>query len=178
MKSISLSDSMSSRRPSLGGLYENAIGATVTMRFGVIGGYPIPVNEKMTIEAGLGLRFTRIAWDAMGTTGKSGNATLTAVMANAGLTYDVAPKMAVRGDLGLGMLFFGGASESPFTEGNMTEGGALAVFHVRLGAAFDYALTKNIVATAPLAFSFSPAKDGMASSIVAFDFMVGIGYRM
>jgi len=144
----------------------------------VMGGYPIAINEKMTIEAGIGLGFTRVKWDAMETTGKTGTASMTAVMANAGLMYEVAPKMAVRGDLGLGMLFFGNISESPFTERSQTEGGALAIFHVRAGASFDYALTPNIVATVPLAFGFSPKKDGMAGAIVSFDFMVGLGYRM
>jgi tetratricopeptide (TPR) repeat protein len=146
--------------------------------FGVTGGYPIPLNEKLTVEAGLGLRFTRVSWDAMATTGKTGTATLTAVMANGAVTYDVAPKMAVRGDLGLGLLFFGGTSGSPFTGGAETEGGALAMFHLRAGGAFDYAITPNIVATVPLAFSFSPKKEGVAAAIVSFDFMVGIGYRM
>lgn len=144
----------------------------------VIGGYPIPVNEKMTIEAGLAVGFTRVKWDAMETTGKTGTASMTAVMANAGLTYEVAPKMAIRGDLGLGMLFFGNISESPFTERAMTEGGALAMFHARAGASFDYAVTPNVLVTAPLAFGFSPAKSGLSGAVVSFDFMVGVGYRM
>jgi hypothetical protein len=148
---------------------------------GVIGGYPIPINEKLTLEAGIAFGYTPVKWDAMETTGKSGTASLTALMANAGLMYEVAPKMAIRGDLGLGMLFFGGTSESPFTDGQKTDGGALAMFHVRIGASFDYAITPNIVATVPLAFSFSPKKDGLSekmSNITSFDFMVGIGYRM
>jgi tetratricopeptide (TPR) repeat protein len=144
----------------------------------VIGGYPIAINEKLTVEAGIGLGFTRVKWDAMETTGKAGTASMTAVMANAGLTYEVAPKMAVRGDLGLGMLFFGNVSQSPFTERAQTEGGALAMFHVRAGASFDYAITPNVVATVPLALGFSPAKSGLSGAIVSFDFMVGVGYRM
>ena len=78
------------------------------------------------------------------------------------------------------MLFMGGASKSPFTSGAETTG-ALAMFHVRVGVSADYEITPNLIATLPLAFSYSPAKDGLAddiSSITAFDFMVGIGYRM
>lgn len=146
--------------------------------FGLTGGYPLPLNDKTTLEVGIGLRFTSVKWDAMATTGKTGTASLTAVLANSAVTYEVAPKMAVRGDLGLGMLFFGGASDSPFTGGNATEGGALAMFHVRAGAAFDYAVTPNIVATVPLALSFSPKKEGLAANVMSFDFMVGVGYRM
>lgn len=144
----------------------------------VIGGYPIAINEKMTVEVGIGLGFTRVKWDAMETTGKTGTASMTAVMANAGLGYEVAPKMSVRGDLGLGMLFFGNVSQSPFTERAETEGGALAMFHVRAGASFDYAITPNVLATVPLAVGFSPAKSGLSGAIVSFDFMVGVGYRM
>jgi tetratricopeptide (TPR) repeat protein len=144
----------------------------------VIGGYPIAVNEKLTLEAGVGLGFTRVKWDAMETTGKTGTASMTAVMANAGLSYEIASKMALRGDLGLGMLFFGNVSQSPFTERAQTEGGALAMFHVRAGASFDYAITPNIITTVPLAFGFSPAKSGLSGAIVSFDFMVGVGYRM
>ncbi len=36
MKSSAVIDLMSSRRPSVGGLYENAIGTGVAMKFGVI----------------------------------------------------------------------------------------------------------------------------------------------
>ena len=146
--------------------------------FGLTGGYPLPLNDKATLEVGVGFRFTRVQWDAMATSGKTGTASLTAVLANGAVTYEVAPKMAVRGDLGLGMLFFGGASESPFTNANATDGGALAMFHVRAGAAFDYAITPNIVATVPLALSFSPKKEGLAANVMSFDFMVGLGYRM
>jgi hypothetical protein len=144
----------------------------------VMGGYPIVINEKLTAEAGIGLGFTRVKWDAMETTGKTGTASMTAVMANGAIAYEVAPKMAVRGDLGLGMLFFGNISESPFTERAATEGGALALFHVRAGASFDYMVTPNVLVTAPLALGFSPKKDGMSGAIVSFDFMVGVGYRM
>ena len=144
----------------------------------VMGGYPIALNEQATLEVGVGLGFTRVKWDAMETTGKTGTASMTAAMANAAVSYEVAPKMAVRGDLGLGMLFFGNISESPFTERAETEGGALAIFHVRAGASFDYAVTPNVVATIPLALGFSPKKEGLSGAIVSFDFMVGLGYRM
>ena len=169
-----------SARVALGGskMSVGDVSVPIQATVAVMGGYPIPINDKMTAEAGIGLGFTRVKWDAMETTGKTGTASLTAVMANAGVMYEVAPKMAVRGDLGLGMLFFGNISQSPFTERAETEGGALAMFHVRAGAAFDYALTPNVIATVPLAFGFSPKKEGTTGAIVSFDFMVGIGYRM
>jgi hypothetical protein len=171
---------MLSARFLLGGSKISAgdLSVPIQATFGLTGGYPLPINEKMVAEVGLGLRYTRVGYDAMATTGAKDTATFTAVMANGAIMYEVAPKMAVRGDLGLGMMFLGNVSDSPFTNGSAVDGGALALLHVRVGAAFDYAVTPNIVATVPLAFSASPKKDGMTGAIVSFDFMVGIGYRM
>jgi hypothetical protein len=86
----------------------------------------------------------------------------------------------VRGDLGVGALFFTNASGSPFTEGAPTSG-ALTMFHIRVGIGADYAITPNVLATVMPAFSYSPPKSGLDPSITAItaiDFMVGLGYRM
>jgi hypothetical protein len=167
---------MGSARIMLGGTKMGVgnIDVPIQAGFGLIGGYPLRLNEQASLELGIGLRYTRVSWDSMGV---AGTANFTAVMANGGVTYEVAPKMGVRGDIGLGMLFLGGASGSPFTNGQRTDG-TLAMLHARLGASFDYAVTPNIVATVPLAFAVSPKKDGMDGAILSFDFMVGIGYRM
>jgi len=104
---------------------------------------------------------------------------MTAVMANAGLTYDVIPKLDLRFDFGVGALFFG-ASESKFTAGNPTSG-ALTMFHLRGAASADYAVARNVVVSATFAGSYSPPKDGLddaIKSILSFDFMAGVGYRM
>jgi hypothetical protein len=143
----------------------------------ITGGYPLRLNEKMLADFGLTIGYARIAWDAMETTGQTGAGSFTSVLANGGVTYDVAPKMAVRGDLGLGVLLVGGVSDSPFTNGASTDG-TLLLLRVRAAAAFDYQLQPNLFATVPLAFGFSPKKDGLAGNVVSFDFMVGIGYRM
>ena len=84
--------------------------------------------------------------------------------------------------MGAGLLMFSGLSlaMNPFTEGGVTSG-SLNVFHVRTGLSFDYAVTPNLVLTAtPIAFSYSPAPDGFAStisSLTTLSFMAGIGYR-
>ena len=106
---------------------------------------------------------------------------MTTALVNAAATYTVAPKIALRGDLGIGALFFGGLKMgNPFTEGAAGTDGSLGMFALRVGASADYALTKNVAATVtPIAFTFSPAKDGLRSgSIIQLDFMVGVGYRM
>ena len=145
---------------------------------GLVGGYPLSINEQLSLELGAAVSFTPISFeDDMGDTQ---SASFTEVMANVGATFEVAPKIGLRGDLGLGLLVFGGVSNSPFTDFNETTG-ALSMFHVRVGVSADYAITPNLIATvAPFAFSYSPAKTGLAesiSSITAIDFMVGVGYR-
>jgi len=145
---------------------------------GLVGGYPLPINEQLTLELGAAVSFTPVSFeDSMG---DSQSASFTELLANVGATYEVAPKIGLRGDLGLGLLVMGGVSDSPFTDFNDTTG-ALSMFHVRVGVSADYAITPNLIATvAPIAFSYSPAKTGLAdsiSSITAIDFMVGVGYR-
>ena len=108
---------------------------------------------------------------------------MTTLLANAAATYSVAPKIGLRGDLGLGVLMFGGLKMgNPFTENGAAASGALGMFALRVAASADYALTPNIVATVtPLSVSYSPAKEGLredVSSILRLEFMLGVGYRM
>jgi hypothetical protein len=145
----------------------------------LVGGYPLHVNPQLSLDIGAAFTFTPVPFeDAMGA---SKSANLIGVLANVGATYKVHPKIGVRGDLGLGVLLFGGASASPFTDFAETSG-TLAMLHVRVGISADYAITNNVIATvAPFAFSYSPAKEGLRddiTAITAIDFMVGIGYRM
>jgi len=146
----------------------------------LIGGYPISINEKVAIEVGAGFTFTPVPFQNM-VTNESKTANLIGLFANVGATYHVASKIGLRGDLGIGALLFSGVSESPFTD-NAPTSGALTMLHVRVGLSADYAITPNIIATVmPLAFSYSPAKEGLRediSAITAIDFMVGLGYRM
>ena len=144
----------------------------------LIGGYPIPL-DKLIIEVGAGFSFTPVPFEGPMMASKS--AQLIGLVANAGATYLVMPKLGLRGDLGLGVQWFSGVSESPFTN-NAPTSGALPMFHLRLGVSADYSITPNFIATVvPLAFSFSPPASGLRDdikSIRALDFMVGLGYRM
>jgi hypothetical protein len=111
--------------------------------------------------------------------GKTG--VFTSLLANGGVAYEVAPKIAVRGDVGLGALFFSSISQSRITGGREANG-SLSMFHVRVAASADYAFTPNIIGTVmPIAFTYSPPKAGLndtIKNITSIDFMVGIGYRM
>jgi len=144
----------------------------------LIGGYPI-VIDKLLVEVGAGFTFTPVPFEGLMMASKT--AQLIGLVANVGGTYTVVPKLGVRGDLGIGVQWFNGVGESPFTN-NAPTSGALPMFHLRLGVSADYAITPNFVATiAPLAFSYSPPAAGLREdikSIRALDFMVGLGYRM
>ena len=146
---------------------------------GVIGGYPLAIDDKLTLELGAAFLFSPVPYS--NSPGMSGSAQLISALANVGASYAVAEKISVRGDLGLGALVFSGVSESPFTGGKPTTG-ALTMFEVRIGASADYAITRNLIATvAPIAFSWSPAKAGLRAditSITRLELMLGLGYRM
>ncbi len=110
---------------------------------------------------------------------ESRTGSLWGVMANAAATYEVIPKLGIRGDLGLGALLFDNIDQSPFT-GNAPTTGALTMFHARVAVSADYAVTPNLVLTAmPAAFTYSPAAQGIVGggAIWSYDFMLGIGYR-
>lgn len=144
----------------------------------LLAGYPLAINEQLTLELGGGFTFTPVPFQRGG---MSRSAKLIGIFANVGATYEVIPKLGLRGDVGIGALLLGGASESPFT-GDQVTTGALTMLHVRFGLSADYAFTPNLLATiTPFAFSYSPAKDGLRediTAITAIDFMVGLGYRM
>lgn len=148
----------------------------------LLGGYPLALNDKLVLELGAGFTFTPVPFENAMAESKSAN--LIAVMANVSAAYQVAPKISLRGDLGVGLLLFSGVSESPFTDFAETTG-TLSMPHVRIGVSGDYAITPNVIATlTPFAFSYSPGKEGLRvegediSAITAIDFMVGVGYRM
>lgn len=155
----------------------------INTAFALTAGYPVVTQMQgaLIVDAGLTLGFTPLPYKN-NISGETKNASLTSLLANGAATYMVTPKIGVRGDLGLGVLLFGGIEEmgNPFTVNANATTGTLTMFALRVAASVDYALTPNIALTAtPLAFSFSPAKEGLVmSSLIRLDFMLGIGYRM
>ena len=168
-----------------GGAKVGAGGLSVPVEaaFGVIAGYPITINDKLRVEAGLALSMTPVQYTDQRLALKA-TASFSTILANAGVTYTVAPKIGVRGDLGLGALVVGGldAMGNPFTQNGAAASGALTMAAVRIGVSADYEITPNLIATAmPFAFTYAPAKSGLRSDISALtliNFMVGVGYRM
>jgi hypothetical protein len=155
----------------------------VQPQFTLIAGYPIQINPQLHVDPGVAIGFKPIPW-INGITNAKQTGTMTQLMANASATYTVMPKISARGDLGLGVLMFGGISDmgNPFTQGAAGTTGALAMFAARVAVSGDYEITPNIIGTVtPFAFSFSPAKSGLRDdikSITSIDFLVGVGYRM
>jgi hypothetical protein len=167
-----------------GGTKVNAGTIDVGVRFtaALVGGYPIAINDKLTIDAGAAFTFTPVNYTRTESMlAPNDTAQLIGLMANGAATYEVIPKLGLRGDLGIGALFFANVSESPFTD-NAPTSGALSMFHLRVALSADYAFTPNIVGTlTPIAFSYSPPKEGLdpgIKSLTSIDFMLGIGYRM
>lgn len=150
--------------------------------FGITGGYPVVVQGPLGVDVGASLAFTPMPYEN-GMTHVNQTSTMTTLLANAAATYTVAPSIALRGDVGLGVLLFSGLDMgNPFTEGGAGTSGSLAMFAARVAASADYAITPNIVATVtPVSFSYSPAKEGLradVSTIMRLEFMLGVGYRM
>jgi tetratricopeptide (TPR) repeat protein len=149
----------------------------------LIGGYPLAVMPELTLDLGAAFTFTPVPFENT-MTNASKSASFIALLANVGASYEVIPKLSLRGDVGAGILLFSGLDEAgnPFTMSGQPTSGALGMFHIRVGASADYAITPNIIATiTPIAFSYSPPKEGLKDdikSITRLDFMLGLGYRM
>jgi tetratricopeptide (TPR) repeat protein len=150
--------------------------------FNLFIGYPIAVSPDLVIDVGANLTFTPVPYTDAASQKKTGE--LISALADIGATYAVAPKIGLRGDLGVGVLVFGGIAEAgnPFTQMGASSTGALGMFAVRAAVSVDYAFTPNVYGTVtPIAFSYSPAKTGLRDdikSLTRLDFMLGIGYRM
>lgn len=146
----------------------------------LIGGYPIPLAPQVGIDVGAALSLSPLQWnDGAGVSNTS--LFITAVV-NASLRYEVLPKLTLRGDAGVGALFFTNIVEdNPFTMGGQaTSGGALTMFHLRAGASAEYSIIPSVTVWAsPITFGYSPAKEGLvADSIIQLSFLAGFGYKL
>jgi hypothetical protein len=170
-----------------GGASKISAGSTLNIPikavFTLVAGYPVYVQDKLEVDAGIAAAFSPLPYELLGTNEQK-TGSLTTLLADAGVTYLVTPRIGVRADAGVGVLILGGISEmnNPFTDMGAPTSGALSMLAVRGAVSGDYAITPNIYATlVPFAFTYSPPKDGLRTdikSITRMDFMVGVGYRM
>src|SRR5262249_1050147 len=92
--------------------------------------------------------------------------------------YPVHPKVALRGDLGIGVVSLSGLEMgNPLTTAR--DARSFMLPSVRVGAAADIAITPNIAATlSPLAIGFSPGSDGLyGGSLREINLLAGIAYQ-
>ncbi|MGE5185237.1 MAG: tetratricopeptide repeat protein [Acidobacteriota bacterium] len=149
--------------------------------FAAFVGYPLALAPRLELDLGPMVTFTPVPYGT--TSNGDGTASLFAVAADAGIAYTVIPKLAVRGDVGVGVQLMSGLEKdgNPFTTDGSAATGALSTFFTRIAASADYAVTQNLVVTAtPIAFSYAPAPTGFLStisSLTTLSFLVGVGYR-
>lgn len=150
------------------------------LSFTVGGGYPLQMGG-LTIDGGLLVSHTAVKWETDMTSGTAG---FTAFLANVGVGMEVAPKIRVRGELGIGLMAytgFGTVGNVFVDEGTMADG-PLSSVAFRVAAGAEYAITDNLAVSAqPIVGNFSPAPSGIKSSIdniKSFQLLLGVGYRM
>jgi hypothetical protein len=147
----------------------------------LVGGYPLALSDKARLELGAAFSFAPVPFTTMAGEKATGN--LIGLLANVAPSITLIPKLSGRLDVGAGVLIFSGLEKegNPFTMGGVGATGPLSTFHLRVAASADYAVTPNVVITAtPIAFGYSPAPTGFASSIsslTTLSFMVGVGYQ-
>jgi hypothetical protein len=146
-----------------------------------IAAYPLALADKLTLDVGAALSFTPVPYTTA--TNTSGTAALIGILANAGPTYTVMPKLAVRADVGVGVQVFSGLGMdgNPFTVDGNPATGPLSSLLVRVALSGEYEVMPNLLVTlTPVAFSYSPAPDGFDPSISAlttFSALAGVAYR-
>jgi hypothetical protein len=138
------------------------------------GGYPLHAGPA-TIELGAALSYSPLPYQVMDEQklGAMFGARLAAVA-----SYPVAPKLAVRGELGLGIVSLSGlVAGNPLSADRTAKSFTLPSLAVAV--ALDYAIARGFTATlSPLGLALSRGADGMyASSLRELDVVVGIGFR-
>lgn len=143
--------------------------------FAIGAGYPILAGPIM-LDVGVRVSLSPIQYDTMTSTK---TAMLSAVHATAAANYTLAPKISLRGDLGLGIAMLNRLADgNPFTDSR--EAASFKMLSMRFGLSADYAITRNLIATfAPISIDFMLVPGPLfIDSLVQFDVLAGVGYRM
>ena len=165
----------------VGKLKAGDLSTPVSFAGAIVGGYPLSINDKLSLELGAAISFSPLGYTT--SSNQDGNATLIVILANVAPSVTIMPKLSARLDVGAGVLVFAclGKEGNPFTMDGIAATGALSAFHARVAVSADYLVTPNVVLTAtPFAFSYSPAPSGLnptISSLTMMTFLVGVGYR-
>lgn len=141
--------------------------------FGLTAGYPLAVGE-IELDLGVGGSFTPLPYEAMGVQKRG---VMLGARAVVGAAYPVAPNLAVRGELGGGIVQLGGLEMgNPLVTDRSAKSFTLP--NVRFSAAVDYLITPNVIATVAPAIGYSPGNSSLyGGSLLEIDVLAGIGYR-
>lgn len=142
--------------------------------FAVSAGYPLALGP-LELDLGIGGSFTPLPYEAMGAQKRG---TMLGARAVVDAVYPVTPALAIRGELGGGIVQLGGLEMgNPLVTDRSAKSFTLP--NVRVGVAADYLITQNLVATvAPFAFGYSPGTSSLyGGALREIDVLVGIGYR-
>ena len=166
-----------------GASYLSAGGDLDKLLLGISGGVAYPIYiDKVGIEPGVLISYSPVPWDNEAADA-SGTVGLIGLLANAGITYPLAPRFGLRGDVGAGVLVLSGVSKAgnPFLEMGDTADGALSRAHLRLAAGIEFMVAPGFILSAQPVISYSPKGTDLnseISSITRFEALIGAGYRM
>ncbi|GAB4537082.1 MAG: hypothetical protein Tsb0020_51750 [Haliangiales bacterium] len=144
-------------------------------------GYPIALGKLIATVGGL-FTYTPVPWRNVNS-GETGTTHLIGLLGGAGLHYPVTRSLWLRLSLGVGTLVLSGLDPgNVFLAPNQQADGAPALFHARVSAGVEYALSDHLVLIAsPAVYSYSPRRDGFREQlnrVSRFEFLAGFGYRL
>lgn len=143
-------------------------------------GYPLALGPAL-LDVGVLGSYTPVFYRDGGI---EDSAALSSLLANVGAAWPLTAGLAVRGELGVGALFFSGL-ERPghfFLEEDSRATGALSMLRVRVAVGAEYALGDTFLVHAqPIAFGWSPAAAGLREdieSVTDYQLLFGVGMRL
>ncbi len=146
-------------------------------------GYPLQLGS-LAVDVGALASLNVIPWTSQDEM-SDGSVLFSSVLLNAGAAYPIMDKLAIRAELGLGLMVFSGLGEqgNGFSDPNVRiEDGSLAGFNARVALGAEYALTDSLAITAqPIVFSYAATPDGFdpgISNVSAIQAVFGVGYKM
>lgn len=144
-------------------------------------GYPLALGKLIATVGGL-FTYTPVPWRNVNS-GETGTTHLIGLLGGAGLHYPVTRSLWLRLSLGVGTLVLSGLDPgNVFLAPNQQADGAPALFHARVSAGVEYALSDHLVLIAsPAVYSYSPRRDGFREQLERmsrFEFLAGFGYRL
>jgi hypothetical protein len=140
--------------------------------------YPLSLG-KLGVSFGGLFTYTPVPWEKDGT---KGSVAFAGALAHGVARYWVMERLALRADVGLGVLSLVGLSEGDvFIAPEVGVTGALSVFHVRAAVGAEYLVTNNIaLSVTPIAYSRSSNRNGLRDdidSLSRIEVTLGLGYR-